>query len=140
MKNIQRQLGRDKKKKKKCNNNTHTHTMQLPPRCYTGKAAPSCKLWKSGLCECPLGNRLGKMSSSNNIKRISKHHIGMKLLFTVSVVGPLFISPLLFHCSRVLVGAWHFGLFCCVYSSFHYRLDLIREPAFYWVFIFIFSV
>ena len=33
-------------------------------------------------------------------------------------------------------SAWHFGLFCCVYSSFHNRLDLIREPAFYWVFYF----
>ena len=26
----------------------------------------------------------------------------------------------------------------CVYSSFHNRVDLIREPAFYWVFYFIF--
>ena len=53
--------------------------------------------------------------------------------------GPLFISPLLFHLSRALLGAWHFGLFRCVYSSFHNRLDLIREPAFSWVFYFIFS-
>ena len=53
------------------------------------------------------------------------------------VVGPLFISPLSFHLSRALLGAWCFGLFRCVYSSFHNRLDLIREPAFYWVFCFI---
>ena len=33
-------------------------------------------------------------------------------------------------------SAWHFGLFRCVYFSFHNRLDLIREPAFYWVFYF----
>ena len=52
------------------------------------------------------------------------------------VVGPLFISPLLFHLSRALLGAWRFGIFRCVYSSFHNRLDLIREPAFYWVFYF----
>ena len=52
------------------------------------------------------------------------------------VVGPLFISLLLFHLSRVLLGAWRFGLFRCVYSSFHNRLDLIREPACYWVFYF----
>ena len=52
-------------------------------------------------------------------------------------VGPLFIFPLLFHRSRVLLGAWRFSLFRCVYSSFHNRLDLIREPAFYWVFYFI---
>ena len=31
--------------------------------------------------------------------------------------------------------AWRFGLFRCVYSSFHYRLDLIREPAFIGCFI-----
>ena len=53
------------------------------------------------------------------------------------VVGPLFISPLSFHLSRALLGAWRFGLFRSVYSSFHNRLDHIREPAFYWVFYFI---
>ena len=53
------------------------------------------------------------------------------------VVGPLFISPLSFHLSRALLGAWRFGLFRSVYSSFQNRLDLIREPAFYWVFYFI---
>ena len=52
------------------------------------------------------------------------------------VVGPLFISPLSLHLSRALLGAWRFGLFRCVYSSFHNRLDLIRESAFYWVFYF----
>ena len=53
------------------------------------------------------------------------------------VVGPLFISPLSFHLSRALLGAWRFGLFRSVYSSFHNRLDHIREPAFYWMFYFI---
>ena len=52
------------------------------------------------------------------------------------VVGCLFISPLSFHLSRALLGAWCFGLFRSVYSSFHNRLDHIREPAFYWVFYF----
>ena len=52
------------------------------------------------------------------------------------IVGPLFIPPLSFHLSRALLGVWRFGLFCCVYSSFHNRLDLIREPAFYWTFYF----
>ena len=32
------------------------------------------------------------------------------------VVGPLFISPLSFHLSRALLGAWRFGLFRSVYS------------------------
>ena len=35
-----------------------------------------------------------------------------------------------------MLGAWRSGLFRSVYSSFHNRLDLIREPAFYWVFYF----
>ena len=36
------------------------------------------------------------------------------------------------------LGAW--CLFHCAYSSFYNRLDLVREPAFYWVFYFIFPV
>ena len=35
------------------------------------------------------------------------------------VVGPLFIPPLLFHLSRAFLGVRRFGLFRCVYSSFH---------------------
>ena len=71
-----------------------------------------------------------------NTVRISKDEAPMPL----SVVGPLFISSLLFHLSRTLLGAWRFSLFRSVYSSFHNRLDLIREPAFYWVFYFIFPI
>ena len=66
---------------------------------------------------------------------LEKQHIGMKLLFSSwAFVYP----PLLFHLSRALLGAWRFGLFRCVYSvlTVYYRLDLIREPAFYWVFYF----
>ena len=66
-----------------------------------------------------------------NPLRTSKDEVPTPLL----VVGPLFISSLLFHLSRALLGAWHFSLFSSVYSSFHNRLDLIREPAFYWCFI-----
>ena len=58
----------------------------------------------------------------------------------LSVVGRLFISSLLFHLSRALLGALCFSLFRSVYSSFHNRLDLIRELAFYWVFYFIFPI
>ena len=68
--------------------------------------------------------------------RISKDEAPTPL----SVVGPLFISSLLFHLSRALLGAWRFNLFRSVYSSFHDRLDLIRKPAFYWVFYFIFLI
>ena len=84
-----------------------------------------------------------KMASSHRITdlenipvRVSKDEAPTPL----SVVGPLFISSLLFHLSRSLLGAWRFSLFRCVYSSFHNRLDLIREPAFYWVFYFIFPI
>ena len=58
----------------------------------------------------------------------------------LSLVGPLFISSLLFHLSRTSLGAWRFSLFRSVYFSFYKRLVLIREPAFYWVFCFIFPV
>ena len=52
-----------------------------------------------------------------------------------SIVGPLFISSLLFHLSRTLLGAWRFSLFRSVYSSFHNRLDLIRSLPFIGCFI-----
>ncbi len=67
--------------------------------------------------------------------RISKDEVPTPL----SVVGPLFISTLL-HLSRTLLGAWRFSLFRSVHSSFHNRLDLIREVAFYWVSYFIFPI
>ena len=63
--------------------------------------------------------------------RTSKDEVPTPLL----VVRPLFISSLLFDLSRALLGAWRFRLFSSVYSSFHDRLDLIKEPAFYWCFI-----
>ena len=59
--------------------------------------------------------------------RISKDEAPTPL----SAVGPLF---------RALLGAWLFSLFRSVYSSFHSRLDLIKEPAFYWVFSFLFPI
>ena len=59
--------------------------------------------------------------------QISKDEAPTPLL----VVGPLLISSLLFHLFRTLLGACCFSLFRSVYSSFHNRLDLIREPAFY---------
>ena len=70
-----------------------------------------------------------------NPVRISKYEAPTLL----SVVRPLFISSLLFNLSRNFLGAWRFSLFRSVYSSFHNRLDLIRESTFYSVFYFIFS-
>ena len=70
-----------------------------------------------------LGSRC-KMASSHRVTnlekipvRISKDEVPTPL----SVVGPLFISSLLFHLSRALLGVWRFSLFCAVYSSFHNR-------------------
>ena len=48
------------------------------------------------------------------------------------VVGPLFISPLSFHLSRALLGAWRFGLFrsCCVaFRSFSFCLLKLSQQA-----------
>ena len=89
-----------------------------------------------------LGSRC-KMSSSHRVTDLEKNPVRIskdEAPTSLSVVGPLFISSLLFHLSRTLLGAWRFSLFRSVYSSFHNRLDLIREPAFYWVFYFIFPV
>ena len=69
--------------------------------------------------------------------RISKDEAPKPL----SLVGPLFFSSLLFHLSRALLGAWRFSLFRSVNSSFYNSWrGLIREPAFYWLFYFIFSI
>ena len=79
------------------------------------------------------------MASSHRVTNFEKNPVRIskdEAATPLSVVEPLFISSLLFHLSRTLLGAWRFGLFRCVYFSFHNRLDLIREPAFYWVFYF----
>ena len=79
------------------------------------------------------------MASSHRVTTLDKIPVRIskdEALTSLSVVGPLFISSLLFHLSQTLLDAWRFSLFRSVYSSFHNRLDLIREPAFYWVFSF----
>ena len=84
-----------------------------------------------------------KMSSSHRVTDLGKNPVRIskdEAPTLLSVAGPLFISSLLFHLSRALLGAWLFSLFRSVYSSFHNSLDLIREPAFYWVFYFIFPI
>ena len=81
-----------------------------------------------------LGSRC-KMASNHRVTGLEKNSVRIskdEAPTPLSVVGPLFISFLLFHLSRALLGAWRFSLFCSVYSSFNNRLDLIREPAFYW--------
>ncbi len=83
------------------------------------------------------------MASSHRITDLEKNPVRIskdEAATPLSVVGPLFIFSLLFNLSRTLLSAWRFSLFRSVYSSFHNRLDLIREPAFYWVFFFIFPI
>ena len=83
------------------------------------------------------------MASSHRVTDLEKNpvHISKdEAPMPLSVDGPSFISSLLFHLSQTLLGAWRFSLFHSVYSSFHNRLDLNREPAFYWVFYFIFLI
>ena len=108
--------------------------------CRTESVAMTLKIMYTYAHYVTLGSRC-KMASNRRVTdveknplRTSKDEVPTPLL----VVGPLFISSLLFHLSRALLGAWHFSLFSSVYSIFHNRLDLIREPAFYWVFYFIF--
>ena len=79
------------------------------------------------------------MASSHRVTDLEKNPVRIskdEAPTLLSVAGPLFISSLLFPLSRALLGAWRFSLFRSVYSSFYNRLDLIREPAFYWVFYF----
>ena len=113
------------------------------PRCALLKAfrkkKKKKKLHRSHPAEHPVWSQIHVHRVTDLEKfpvRISKDEAPTPL----PVAGPLFISPLSFHLSRALLGAWRFGLFRCVYSSFHNWLNLIREPAFYWVFYFIFPV
>ena len=86
-----------------------------------------------------LGSRC-KIASNHRVTDLEKFPVLIsknEAPTPLSVDMPSFISSLLFNLSRALLGAWRFSLFRSVYSSFHNRLDLIREPAFYWVFYFI---
>ena len=79
------------------------------------------------------------MASNHRVTDLEKNPVRIskdKAPTPLSLVGPLFMSYMLFHLSRALLGAWLFSLFHSVYSSFHNRLDLIREAVFYWVFYF----
>ena len=110
--------------------------------CRTERVAMKPKIMCTYAHYVTLGTRC-KMASSHRVTdleqipvRISKDEAPTPL----SVVGPLFISSLLFHLSRTLLGTDFFVFFFFFNSSFHNRLDLFREPAFYWVFYFIFPV
>ena len=104
-------------------------------------AVPKTSPWHWKLCAhyahyVVLGSRC-KMASSHKVTNLEKIPVWIsKDKAPMPVVGPLFISSLLFHLSWTLLDVWRFSLFLSVYSSFHNRLNLIREPACYWVFYF----
>ena len=105
------------------------------PRCALLKAFPKknasqiapCWAFSLGSNTCPQGNRLGKISSSN-LQGWSSDAIASSWAFVY--------FPLVIPSFSSLVRCVAF-LFRSVYSSFHNRLDLIKKPAFYWVFYFI---
>ena len=99
------------------------------PRCALLKAFPKKMFHRSHAAEHSVWSQIHVHRVTDLERfpvRISKDEAPTPL----PVVGPLFISPLSFHLSRALLGAWRFSLFRSVYSSFHNRLDLIREPTF----------
>ena len=110
---------------------SHKEVGTKTPRCALLKAFRKKKCFTDRTL---LSNQFGLKYMSVGVPefekcpvRISKDEAPTPL----PVVGPLFISPMSFHLSRALLGAWRFGLFRCVYSSFYNR-----KPAFYWVFYF----
>ena len=99
--------------------------------CRTESVAMTLKIMCTYAHYVTLGSCC-KMASSHRVTDLKKIPVWIskdEAPTPLSVVGPLFISSLLFHLSQALLGAWHFSLFRSVYSSFHNRLDLIREPA-----------
>ena len=95
--------------------------------CRTESVAMTLKIVCTYAHYVTLGSRC-KMASNHRVTdlekipvRISKDEAPTQL----SVVGPLFISSLLFHLSRALLDMRRFSLFRSVYSIFHNRLDLI---------------
>ena len=94
--------------------------------CRTESVAMTLKIMCTYAHYVTLGSRCKTASNrkvtdlEKNPVRTSKDEVPTPLL----VVGPLFISSLLFHLSRALLGAWRFSLFRSVYSSFHKKLEL----------------
>ena len=106
--------------------------------CRSESVAMTLKIMCTYAHYVTLGSRC-KMASNHRVTDLEKNPFRIskdEAPTPLSVVGHLFISSLLFHRSRALLGAWRFSLFRSVYSSFHNRLNFIREAAFYWVFYF----
>ena len=110
--------------------------------CHTKSIAMTLKTMCTYVHYITLGSHC-KMASNHRVTDLETIPVWIskdKAPAQLSVVGPLFIFSLLFHLSQTLLSAWCFSLFHSVYSSFHNRLDLIREPAFYWMLYFSFPL
>ena len=78
------------------------------------------------------------MASNHRVTDLDKNPVRIskdEALTPLSVVGPLFISSLLFHLSQGLLGAGRFSIFRSVYSSFHNSLLQHSRPA--WLELFV---
>ena len=108
------------------------HELETGIFCRTESVAMTLKIVRTYVHYITLGSRC-KMASNHRVTHLEKIPVRIskdEAPTPLSVVGPLFISSLIFHLSRVLFGAWRFSLFHSVYSSFHNRRGLISEPVF----------
>ena len=81
--------------------------------CRTESVAMTLKIMCTYAHYITLGSRC-KMASSHRVTNLEKNPVCIskdEAPTLLSVVGPLFISSLLFHLSRALLGAWRFSLF-----------------------------
>ena len=110
--------------------------------CRTKSIAMMLKIMCTYARHVTLGSRC-KMASSHRVTDLEKIPVLVsqdEAPTPWSVVMVMAFVYFLLVISSFSNLAWHFSLFRSVYSSFHNRLDLIREPAFYWVFYFIFPI
>ena len=84
-----------------------------------------------------LGSRC-KMASNHRVTGLEKNSVRIskdEAPTPLSVVGPLFISSLLFHLSRALLGAWHFSIFVLFTLAFTTGWTSSGKLPFIWCFI-----
>ena len=101
--------------------------------CHTESVAMTLKIMCTYVHYVILGSRC-KMASSHRVT--DGENIPVRISKDEALTPLSAFVYFLLVISWALLGVWCFSLFRSVYSSFHNRLDLIREPAFYWVFYF----
>ena len=84
--------------------------------CGTESVAMTLKLMCTFAHYITLGSCC-KIASNQRVTNFEKFPVQIskdEAPVPLSLVGSLFISSLLFHLSRALLGAWHFSLFRCL--------------------------